>query len=145
MPLNLIKLSVGSESVESLSAWIATRLEHRLAEGGAHEHIHTTRMVPRRRSELLKGSSIYWVIRGMIQCRQDLIDIRPFTDEEGIKRCQLVMRPELIPVMPRLRGAFQGWRYFEAKDAPPDIAATAAGDDDMPAELRRELAELGLL
>ena len=38
---------------------------------------------------------------------------------------------------------FQGWRYFQPKDAPPDLGASGAGE--MPEELRRELGELGLL
>ena len=37
---------------------------------------------------------------------------------------------------------FQGWRYLEVKDAPPDIGAGDASD--MPAELAAELRELGI-
>jgi hypothetical protein len=47
-------------------------------------------------------------------------------------------------VRPRPRSAFQGWRYFEPKDAPPDLAA-GKGDKNLPEALRRELAALGLL
>jgi hypothetical protein len=41
--------------------------------------------------------------------------------------------------------AFQGWRYYEAKDAPPDIDETQPGFAEMPETMRRELASLGLL
>ena len=41
--------------------------------------------------------------------------------------------------------AFQGWRYFADKDAPPDLEAAGAGAAAMPEELRRTLGELGLL
>ena len=37
---------------------------------------------------------------------------------------------------------FQGWRYLEVEDAPPDIGADNAGD--MPAELVAELRDLGI-
>jgi hypothetical protein len=60
-----------------------------------------------------------------------------------VQRCNLVLKPELIPVAPRPRRPFQGWRYLEPKDAPPDIGSSV--DGDMPEGLRRELAELGLL
>ena len=104
---------------------------------------HTTRMVPKRREELLDGGSLYWVIRGYVSLRQSLIDIRPFVDKEGISRCHLVYDKEMVLVSPRPRRAFQGWRYLDAKDAPPDIGKGDA--DGLPDMLRRELAELGLL
>jgi hypothetical protein len=100
-------------------------------------------MVPKRADELLDGGSIYWVIKGEIQVRQRLIEIRPFTDDEGIKRCALVLDPDLVETECMPRGPFQGWRYFPAKDAPPDLAAGDA--QDLPPALRKELRALGLL
>ena len=49
-----------------------------------------------------------------------------------------------VPVRPRPRSAFQGWRYLDPADAPPDLAI-AKGDARLPEALRRELAALGLL
>jgi hypothetical protein len=100
-------------------------------------------MVPKRRDEILDGGSLYWVIKGYVSVRQPLLDIRPFVDKEGISRCHLVYDKEMVVVSPRPRRAFQGWRYLDAKDAPPDIGK--GGADVMPDKLRRELAELGLL
>jgi hypothetical protein len=54
----------------------------------------------------------------------------------------LVYDKDLVVVRPQPRRAFQGWRYFEAKDAPADIGKSGRS---MPDKLRRELAELGLL
>jgi hypothetical protein len=100
-------------------------------------------MVPKRRDEVLDGGSLYWVIKGYTAVRQPLIDIRPFVDGEGVSRCHLVYGQEMVLVSPRPRRAFQGWRYLDPKDAPPDIGKSASGE--MPDKLRRELAELGLL
>lgn len=144
MALNLIKLCVGCESVEDLEQWIARRLREKEARGEVPEHFHTTRMVPKRDDELLDGGSLYWVVKGIVQCRQRLLDIRPFRDGEGISRCHLVLEPKVIRTEWQPRRAFQGWRYLQAKEAPVDMGA---GSDSaaMPPELRRELAELGLL
>lgn len=101
-------------------------------------------MIPKRTDELLAGGSLYWVIKGNIQVRQHLIDIRPFTDKEGIKRCDLVLEPRLILTQWQPRRAFQGWRYLKPDDAPADLG-TGSGIADMPPDLRLELAELGLL
>ncbi|MBB6260112.1 hypothetical protein FHS77_000636 [Paenochrobactrum gallinarii] len=145
MALNLVKLCVGCDSIETLAAWIDFRLEEKRAAGLLPEQFHTTRMVPKRVEELLAGGSLYWVIKGNIQCRQRLLEIRTFTDDEGINRCHLVLEPKIIPTEWQPRRAFQGWRYLNAEDAPLDEAAGKSGRAALPAELRRELAELGLL
>ena len=145
MALNLIKLSVGSDSVKDLDDWIREKLKDRKKRGLPREHLHRTRMVPKRADELTDGGSLYWVIRGAIMCRQRLIDVRPFVDKDGVGRCHLVMEPKLVVVEPRPRRAFQGWRYLEAKDAPRDLDRAAPGAREMPETLRRELRELGLL
>jgi hypothetical protein len=102
-------------------------------------------MVPKRVDELLDGGSLYWVIRGQIMCRQDLVAIRPFVDKDGVGRCRLVLRPKVVPVEPRPFRAFQGWRYLASKDAPRDLDHAAPGARNMPEQMRRDLRELGLL
>ncbi|MGA8226678.1 MAG: DUF1489 domain-containing protein [Xanthobacteraceae bacterium] len=145
MSLNLIKLCVGCDSVAELSSWIKQRLKQKKARKEKPEHIHTTRMVPKRVDELLDGGSLYWVIRGQVMCRQELVAIRPFVDKDGVGRCRLVLRPKVIPVEPRPFRAFQGWRYLDSKDAPRDLDRAAPGARNMPEQMRRELRELGLL
>ena len=144
MPLHLIKLCVGADSVQDLEAWIKQKLKA-LKKGARREHIHTTRMVPKRAEELTSGGSLYWVIRGQITCRERILDIRPFTDKDGIGRCRLVLEPKVVAVAPRPMRAFQGWRYFADKDAPLDLDSAGVGAAAMPEELRRTLGELGLL
>ena len=146
MPLHLIKLSVGTDSIEDLEDWIKLKLKEKRKRGEKKpERIHTTRMVPKRAEELLDGGSIYWVIRGEILCRERILAVRPFVDREGVGRCQLVLDPKCVPVQPRPFRAFQGWRYLTVKDAPPDLDRAAPGARNMPETLRRELRELGLL
>jgi len=145
MPLHLIKLSVGSDSVRDLEDWIRQKLKQKRKNGEKPERIHTTRMVPKRKDELLDGGSIYWVIRGQIACRERIRDIRPFVDKDGIGRCALVLDPKLVLVEPRPYRAFQGWRYLAAKDAPRDLDKVVKGAAAMPEEMRRELRELGLM
>lgn len=145
MTLHLIKLCVGAESIRDLQDWIEERLAEKRRRRQPVEHIHTTRMVPTRSDELLDGGSLYWVIRGDIACRQRLVDIRQFTDKEGVRRCRLVLDPKVVPVVPRPRGPFQGWRYFPANEAPADLRLSGKGLAKLPEEMRRELRELGLL
>jgi hypothetical protein len=145
MPLHLIKLCVGCDSVADLEDWIAQKLKEKRRRRLKPEHIHTTRMVPKRAEELVEGGSLYWVIRGQVSCREKILAIRPFTDKDGIGRCRVVLDGKLVLVEPRPRSAFQGWRYLEDKEAPRDLSRAARGAARMPETLRRELRELGLL
>ncbi len=145
MSLHLIKLCVGCDSVADLEDWIKQKLKEKKKRRQKPEHIHTTRMVPKRADELTAGGSLFWVIRGQIACRERILAIRPFTDKDGIGRCRVVLDGKLVLVEPRPRSAFQGWRYLEAKDAPRDLSRVAPGAAKMPEQMRRELRELGLL
>ena len=145
MPLHLLKLCVGAESIQDLVDWVAERQSEHRRRKEAAEHVHTTRMMPKRVAELRDGGSLYWVIKGQVAARQTLIDVRPFVDGAGISRCHLVMEPEVVPVLPRPFRPFQGWRYMTAADAPRDIAGMAGEIGEMPEVLRRELRDMGLI
>ena len=145
MALHLIKLCVGCDSVKELEAWIRDKLKDRRKRGLSREHMHRTRMVPKRAEEILGGGSIFWVIRGQIMCRERILDIRPFVDKEGIGRCHIVLDCKPVLVEPRPYRAFQGWRYLVPGDAPRDLDRAAPGARNMPEDLRRELRSLGLL
>ena len=145
MPLHLVKLSVGATSFRDLKNWIDERAKANRAKGKQVRHVHVTRMTPKRDTELLDGGSLYWVIKGEIAARQKLVAIEPFRDKDGIGRCRLVMETKLVPVSPRPMRAFQGWRYLDAKSAPPDLRGSPQDIADMPEPMRKELRELGLL
>lgn len=145
MPLHLVKLCVGADSIKDLEEWVKERIKQAAAKGQARRHVHVTRMTPKRDAEIVDGGSLYWVIKGEIACREKIVALEPFRDKDGISRCRIVMEPKIIRVEPRPMRAFQGWRYFAAKDAPPDTAKNGQGTASLPEPLRKELRELGLL
>ena len=136
MTVHLKKLSVGSQSLDNLRDWQALRL----AQGG--RLVHVTRNRPRRAEELLDGGSIYWIIKGVVTARQAIIELAEAQRADGTPACGIVLSPEIIQVAPTKMRIFQGWRYLEEKDAPPDIDVDDSGD--IPAELAAELRDLGI-
>ena len=145
MNVHLIKLCVGIESVSHLSERQKFQLAQLKAEGGMCELFHRTRQMPRRRDELLKGGSIYWVIKGVVLVRQHILDLREVRGDDGIRRCDIILEPKLVPTRPHPRRAFQGWRYLSAEDAPRDLGLSGSGIEELPEKMRTELIELGLL
>lgn len=139
--VNLIKLSVGTESVETLSEWHATKR----AQGPDGLPRHVTRMWPKREAEILNGGSIYWVIKGSIQCRQVIKRLDEVIGSDGIRRCAIVLEPALIRTQSSLKRPFQGWRYLTPEDAPMDLPEGRAEEDALPIELNQALAEIGVL
>ncbi|MEO3431516.1 DUF1489 domain-containing protein [Pelagibius sp. CAU 1746] len=139
MALHLRKLCVGVESVEQLEQSQARRRRR------GEKLRHDTRMMPKRRDEILDGGSLYWVIKGLIQVRQGIVDITPEVDAEGRGFARLHLAPELVRVVPRGHRPFQGWRYLEAADAPADLDESGAGGEGLPAEMQAELRSLGIL
>jgi len=146
MPVHLVKLCVGVKEVSELVAWQTARRKDMLSRGLKPEIIHVTRMTPRRRDELLDGGSLYWVIKGFIQVRQTIVDLRVMDGKDGIRRCGIVLSPDVTPCAPAPRRPFQGWRYLTQADAPRDLeAGVLSGLDGMPEKMRAELMELGLI
>lgn len=139
-PLHLVKLSVGTESPETLKAWHA--MPQAQTEDGYPRHV--TRMWPRRATELLGGGSIYWVIKGYISCRQPILRLDEVFGSDGIRRCAIVLDPNIVHVASTKKRPFQGWRYLAGIDAPIDITEARKGEDVLPIELSSALAEIGV-
>ena len=138
---HIIKLSVGSDTISDLAAW------QKHGAGRTHDGypVHVTRMWPKREAEVKAGGSIYWVIKGSIQCRQRIIRFDEVIGGDGITRCAFVLDPELVRVAPTLKRPFQGWRYLKPEDAPVDIGSVKKGEEELPPELSAALAEIGIL
>ena len=140
--INLIKLCVGAESFEDQAGWIAQRVA---AGGPDYLPSHVTRMWPKQSDAILNGGSLYWVIKGVMQARQHIVDLRAVVGDDGISRCDIVLEPRIILTEMRPKRPFQGWRYLKANEAPADQRALSDGEGELPAEMRKELAELGLI
>jgi hypothetical protein len=146
MTVHLIKLCVGCDTVQELKVWQEERLRRLARERKVVELCHRTLQTPRRRDEVLDGGSLYWVIKGLVQVRQPLLDIGEGTKEDGTPCCMLILKNELVAVRPVPRRAFQGWRYLDPDEAPEDLRDRSAnGIGAMPQKLRKQLAELGLI
>lgn len=139
--LHVMKLAVGVRDIGDLQAWQAERAK-------THPPLrHRTRNQPRRRDEVLDGGSLYWVINGSMLVRQRISDIIDDTRDDGTPCTALVLDRTLVPLVGRPTRPFQGWRYLDPDDAPPDLPPMGAvrGIDVLPAALRRELQALCLL
>jgi hypothetical protein len=138
--VNLLKLCVGTETVEDLASWQISRRSH----WPDQKPRHITRMWPKREAELLNGGSLYWVVKGVILARQRITALEEQRGEDGILRCALVLDPEIFRTEPAPRRAFQGWRYLKPEDAPRDLPKTRHTEEALPPELARALADIGL-
>ena len=130
----MIKLCVGCDTVEELAAWGSVHWRP-----GAPWTLHT-RQTPKRAAEMVEGGSVYRVFKGLILCRQRILDVAT-VGQGAAARCEVSLDPQLIRVAPTPRRAFQGWRYLEAADAPDDLGEAGAGE--IPTELARQLREIG--
>jgi hypothetical protein len=143
MVLHLIKLAVGVDDLAHMKKLQANRRKQRRQPPRSPHWVYT-RNTPRRGDELLAGGSLYWVVRGVIRCRQELVGFdEDFDKEEAHKYCKIKVKRTIIRTAPRACRAFQGWRYLKPEDAPPDLSKGDTGD--MPREMAGELKRLGLL
>jgi hypothetical protein len=136
MPLHLIKVSVGAQSLDDLARWQQSRKSPLK---------HQTRNMPRRAADIIGGGSIYWVINRFITARQRIIGIEEGRREDGTVCANLLLDPLLVPVQGRVVKPFQGWRYLQGADAPPDVGGSQSDSRHLPEALRRDLASMGLL
>jgi len=134
MPLHMIKVCVGCDTVEELVAWKAETV------GAGAPWTLRTRQTPKRAAEMVEGGSLYRVFKGVILCRQRILDVATVGEGANV-RCEVTLDEAVVRVAPTPRRAFQGWRYLEPKDAPADLAQDIAGD--IPPDLARQLRELG--
>ena len=138
--VHLLKLSVGTEDVAGLAAWQASRQAQ--SRDGYPQHV--TRMWPKREAEISNGGSIFWVIKGVIQCRQRIIRLGRADRcrrHPALRDCQ---RPAADPRrrnpktrLPRL--ALSGRRRRARRPA-----RRRASEESLPPELSKALAAIGV-
>ncbi len=133
MTIHLKKLAVGISSIEELferQKDIASRYG---------EIIHITRNRPQRALNLLDGGSIYWVIKRQVKVRQRILAVKELISNDGKKSAGIVLENKLVKVRPTPMKPFQGWRYYNIEEIPPDI-----DDDVFSDDFNNELSKLGL-
>jgi hypothetical protein len=130
----MTRIAFGAESAEHLRQ----RLEVN-AVGG--EVRLTTRYLPKRHVEMA-GGSLYWILKHALIARTPLIGFM----DNGEGRTWIRLRPELIAVRALPKRAHQGWRYLDAANAPPDLAAGETNDSNhMPPKMLSKLIGMGLV
>lgn len=141
MALHMIKLCVGVDTVDELTEWQVKRAKELAKKGKPPNPFHDTRMMPKRAAEMLAGGSIYWVIKNHIIVRQKLIGFEEVKDKEGKAMCRIHLDPDLVRTKSRKKRPFQGWRYLEPGDAPPDLdGKSPALSADLEQALKEALA-----
>ena len=140
MTIHLKKLCVGANDVRDLF----NRQE--FIRQKYSETIHITRMFPKKYQDLLDGGSIYWIFKGYMRARQNIIGIDRVMGNDKIKRCKILLSKEIMLTVPKKTRPFQGWRYLEKKDIPKDdILYDPKNFDSSNEELISELSNLGLV
>ena len=76
--------------------------------------------------------------------RQRIVRLDEVDRGDGIRRCGIVMDPEIIRTEAAMRRPFQGWRYLDPKYAPRDLPKERAKDSALPEDMALALAEIGL-
>ena len=130
MTLHLIKLCVGVDHVEELEAYW---------KGSSSRVVHT-RQTPKQADALLDGGSLYWVIKGKIQCRQPVLAVDTLGEGQDV-RCEITLGLPVVRTATPPRRPFQGWRYLKPEEAPPDLGGL---EGEAPPELAVKLRELGV-
>ena len=139
--LHVTKLAVGVRDIDHLRDLQAERMR----DGSPLRH--RTRNFPRRRTEVVDGGSMYWVIGGTMVARQRILDIVEDQRPDLSACASFILDPEVVSLAGRPTRPFQGWRYLDPDAAPADMPAMGAilGLDSLPASLRHELQVLCLL
>ncbi|MEF3046917.1 DUF1489 family protein [Pseudotabrizicola sp. L79] len=138
--VHLLKLCVGADSIEDLLDWQHSQ-RRRWPAGCA---VHVTRMWPKREAEVLNGGSLFWVIKGVILCRQRIVGLEQVVGDDGISRCAIVLDAEVVRTDAAPRRPFQGWRYLDVADAPRDLPKGRSTEEALPPGLAEAMAQFGL-
>lgn len=144
MTLHIIKLVVG---VEDFSHFVEVQNTNTVEYYGRLAVPVHTRFKPKREKEILKGGSLYRVVKNRIQCRQEILGFESLEHKEKGKICQIMVSAEIMRTLSMPHRPFQGWRYFQEAAAPRDTGLydPANDHDNIPKDLELALKESGLL
>ena len=138
MSYHLKKIAVGIETVERLF------IRQKMIKESYGTILHTTRNMPKKREDLIKTGSMFWIIKRNVLVRQKIIDIVSVIRSDGSKGCEIELNKNLIKVIPTPMKPFQGWRYYLEEDIPRDLNLNKETGEDLPDSINSELIKLGL-
>ena len=107
MTVHLKKLCVGAKDVRDLFN------RQKMYRDRYKETIHVTRMFPKQHEDLINGGSIYWIFKGYIRARQNIIGIEKFIGMDKVKRCKILLSDEIMLTIPKKQDHFKDgdiWR-----------------------------------
>lgn len=136
MTLHIVKLCVGCDTVEELLEW------REPARRRGEPWILRTKQTPRQADDVVDGGSLYRVYKGFILSRQRILAVNCIGEGQD-RRCEMNLDETVVLTAPTPRRAFQGWRYLDPSDAPPDLG-DVAGTEGLPPDLARRLREAGV-
>ncbi len=140
--VNLVKLCVGADTVDDIISRQELPNTHNTGTSQVKKHI--TRMWPKRSQEILSGGSLFWVIKGFIQARQKIISLEEVIGTDNVRRCAIILDPDIFLTTLVRKRPFQGWRYLDEKDSPPDLHKFDGKETNIPNELALALADIGV-
>jgi len=133
MTIHLKKLAVGIISIDKLID------RQKMIMDNYGEIVHITRNKPKREMELVQGGSLFWIIKRQVCVRQKILNVKHLIRDDGKKSAGIILENKLVRVRPTPMKPFQGWRYYDTQDIPPDIE-----DSNFSDEFNAELSKLGL-
>ena len=136
----MTKVAVGCRSLAQLTQRQAGRVS---MHAGVPAVPCWTRFMPKRADELV-GGSMYWIVKHTLAARQTILGFEMIETDRG-KRCQILLTPDVVPVLAAPLRAHQGWRYLEPEAAPPDLDSVGGEIGTLPVKLMRDLRGLGLI
>ena len=143
--INMVKLCVGAEKVLDLYEWQNRNKTILQKDENRFYARHVTRMKPKRETELLNGGSLYWVFKGHILARQNILSLNDIYFDDQIKRCEIKLDKNIMLTESKPKRAFQGWRYLETSESPKDLKIFSLDSSELPRSLMIGLAQLGVL
>ena len=149
MPLHILKEAPLARLVSDVERRSIAMAERNRESGLGFVAIVGIGSRPRRAAEILDGGSLFWFLDGRIRCRQRIVAIERRRVDGGPPTCEAHLDPVVVPTEPMRHRVFRDRALLEGHRAPRDLdlveGPEGVGRAEMPAEMRRRLARLGVL
>ena len=72
------------------------------------------------------------------------MDLEDTVGDDNIRRCLIILETQIFLTETKRKRPFQGWRYLEPVDAPKDLGVFSEKTPQLPADLERNLFDIGV-